>query len=114
MTVAASLVPMMIAAQMAAAEKAVLERLRAAGALSPGRAADPAPENDAETSALERLRERRVVRDGDAPGLVWLDEPALAAEAAARSRTNRRAGIILAVVAAIALAATLLVLLSRS
>lgn len=88
-----------IAVMAAAAEKRVLERLRAASATRPEQARPVDPRDSMERSALGRLSAAGVLVEA-APGRFWLDERA----AADRERhTARVAGTVVAGMAAVGL-----------
>jgi hypothetical protein len=97
-----------IAVLVAAAEKHLLDQLRAAGATDPSRAVALEVRNDMETSHLRTLTQRAIVVESG-PGRYYLDEAALKK----RSRVGRGGALALAAAVVLVCVALALVIWTR-
>jgi hypothetical protein len=86
-----------VIAMMRLKERQVVDDFRAAGALTPSTAQSYAAMGFGETMAIKRLHSSAVIREAS-PGLYYLDEEVWIA---VRRNRQRRAAILLAVIALI-------------
>lgn len=101
------MLPVIIAAAAAAAERRHLDALRVAGATAPARARPPEELGLARDDAFARLAKRGVLREAG-NGAVYLDEAALIAH---RDRRPPRAVVVLLLAGLLIMAGLLLFLL---
>ncbi len=93
---------MTAAAVLIRREKDAVEAFRAAGAITASRARPPEALGVTHQVALRRLTARAVLRPGELPGTLYLDEPSWAA---LRGMRRRMAAVMLVIVLALAYSA---------